>query len=469
MASADSAAKESSILFSQKLDMMLLKDIHRYRKSDGKTIKWKRFRKMSRLPENYTIKHVYENFQRLKKNYKRRRNLIQHNDDREALILELSESLWAAKSKTRVPLPLQNPQSFVLLSKLCGDISMPQLLRRHWDVIGEANAVKFEQQLTELQHKEFVLFHQNCALKERICAILLEIITGVKSTTISNDKEDNLDGDDKSNLEEGDVEMPDPDVQLVDKPANFTELRIVYRYCNASHQDGHNIIMLLDEALFGHDRTLYVHLEDVEPFCLLQPISYMCICVYIWYLFKKMKITDKTNRFRFVDPANIGQTPSTKTDEKLINESIERRARELAGRLIGTLPNQTVLVPCNVGAHWILTVIDPHKQKIGILDPFYHSIDDVWKQVVDKALKMFNALKQPKEEETFSWSIIKVPKQCDAFQCGFYVMKYMREIVDFDAFEMIDSLQSLFNKESYSIAVINEVRTEWADCVQDYI
>ena len=62
-----------------------------------------------------------------------------------------------------------------------------------------------------------------------------------------------------------------------------------------------------------------------------------------------MKITNKTNTFRFVDPANIGHTPSTSNDDKLISERIERRALELGGRLIGTLPNQTVLVPCNVG------------------------------------------------------------------------------------------------------------------------
>ena len=50
---------------------------------------------------------------------------------------------------------------------------MSQLLRRYWDVIGKANALKFEQQLTKLQH---ALFHQNLALKEQICGILLEIV-----------------------------------------------------------------------------------------------------------------------------------------------------------------------------------------------------------------------------------------------------------------------------------------------------
>ena len=67
-----------------------------------------------------------------------------------------------------------------MLDKLCDDINMLRLLRRHWDVIGEVNAFKFEQQLSKFRLNELILFHQKLILKEQIYAILLEIVVGVK-------------------------------------------------------------------------------------------------------------------------------------------------------------------------------------------------------------------------------------------------------------------------------------------------
>ncbi|XP_057797765.1 uncharacterized protein LOC131013657 [Salvia miltiorrhiza] len=235
------------------------------------------------------------------------------------------------------------------------------------------------------------------------------------------------------------------------------ELRMVYLYCLALFKGKGTITIILDEALFGHERILHVNLEDVEPFCRLKPISYTCIAIYIWLLFGKVKKLDKANKFRFVDPYNIGHVPSTKKDTKSINKRMERRAQDLANRLVGTLSNQFVLVPCNVDEHWILTVIDPHKEEIGILDPFYSGIhDSTWKKVIEWALKMFNATMQRKGRKTLNWSIPQVPKQPDNSQCGFYAMRYMKDIIESANFQRISSLQLLFNSKSYSSVEIEK-------------
>ncbi|XP_057795183.1 uncharacterized protein LOC131011392 isoform X1 [Salvia miltiorrhiza] len=134
---------------------------------------------------------------------------------------------------------------------------------------------------------------------------------------------------------------------------------------------------------------------------------------------------------------------------------MERRAQDLANRLVGTLSNQFVLVPCNVDEHWILTVIDPHKEEIGILDPFYSGIhDSTWKKVIEWALKMFNATMQRKGRKTLNWSIPKVPKQPDNSQCGFYVMRYMKDIIESANFERISSLQLLV-RNYYNYILLN--------------
>ncbi|KAL8520857.1 hypothetical protein ACS0TY_011419 [Phlomoides rotata] len=83
----------------------------------------------------------------------------------------------------------------------------------------------------------------------------------------------------------------------------------------------------LENDVFGHERLLYLNFEDVIPFCRLNPILYTCIVVYIW---------DKVNKFRFVDPYDIGYMPSDRKDRKFLDEQISLRARSLMNRLVGT-------------------------------------------------------------------------------------------------------------------------------------
>ncbi|KAL8515000.1 hypothetical protein ACS0TY_013910 [Phlomoides rotata] len=61
------------------------------------------------------------------------------------------------------------------------------------------------------------------------------------------------------------------------------------------------------------------------------------------------------------------------------------------------------------------------------------------------ALKMFNAetmANKPKKRASI-WKVIKVPKQPDLKQCGFFVLQYMRCIFEFEGSVDMDSMQSL--------------------------
>ncbi|KAH6776910.1 hypothetical protein C2S52_007665 [Perilla frutescens var. hirtella] len=144
--------------------------------------------------------------------------------------------------------------------------------------------------------------------------------------------------------------------------------------------------------------------------------------------------------------------------------SLSARTQALGDRLIGICPNQLVVVPCNVGLHWILTVIDPNKEVIYLLDPLENRIrDDSWKNVVDRSISLFNANLEKKGKKQPVWEILKAPRQPDSKQCGFYVMRYMKEIIE------SGSISKQFRKEPYSTKEIDEVRAEWADCVLDYV
>lgn len=248
-------------------------------------------------------------------------------------------------------------------------------------------------------------------------------------------------------------------------------LHLLYCYCKHALDGETNISMIFDHDFFDEDYELLVHLEDVIHFYHLEPISANCIVVYMWHLYKKMKKNNQVDKFRFVNPHMIPYMPYvTRLDKNGKIKHLNERAGVLADRLSGASRNQLVLVPLNVGYHWILTVIDPYKEAVYLLDSLSHRNRDAdWKYVVDMSLRMFNSNKERKGKKHATWEVVKGPRQPDAKQCGFYVMKFMREIIEENATNEKDSLSSIFMKTEYSKEEIDEVRSEWAECLQDFI
>ncbi|KAH6778187.1 hypothetical protein C2S52_006288 [Perilla frutescens var. hirtella] len=74
-----------------------------------------------------------------------------------------------------------------------------------------------------------------------------------------------------------------------------------------------------------------------------------------------------------------------------------------------------------------------------------------------------------KAKKQHNWEIIKGPIQPDSKQCGYYVLRFMKEIVDGFKEDGSVSLKSLFQKKPYSKDEINEVRVAWANCVSDHL
>ncbi|XP_075483392.1 uncharacterized protein LOC142523469 [Primulina tabacum] len=189
----------------------------------------------------------------------------------------------------------------------------------------------------------------------------------------------------------------------------------------------------------------------------------------MWHLYKKMKKDNKTDKFRFVNPHTIPYMPYvSKLDRNGKIEHLNERASVLAERLSVASTNQLVLVPHNIGYHWILTVIDPYKEMVYLLDSLSHrNRYDDWKYVVDMSVRLFNSNKERKWKKQAIWEVVKGPRQPDSKQCGFYVMRFMREMIEKNATSEKNSISSIFMKTEYSKEEIDEVRSEWAECIQD--
>ncbi|XP_042376268.1 uncharacterized protein LOC121969979 isoform X1 [Zingiber officinale] len=74
-------------------------------------------------------------------------------------------------------------------------------------------------------------------------------------------------------------------------------------------------------------------------------------------------------------------------------------------------------------------------------------------------LKLFNSNKERKGKKKPTWEVVKGPRQPDAKQYGFYVMKFMREIIEGNVTGEKDSLSSMMILQRVELVKMLSCRT----------
>ncbi|KAL6535537.1 hypothetical protein OROMI_026911 [Orobanche minor] len=160
--------------------------------------------------------------------------------------------------------------------------------------------------------------------------------------------------------------------------------------------------------------------------------------------------------FAFVDPAMIGGHPAC--------GPIKKKVEYLTGRLKASQPRQLMMVPHNVDSHWVLTIINPENEKVYYLDLIRRLLLLAHVSGKPFAIGKYSEYMRKTSLKAVEWKpITGVPHQNDAIQCGYYVMRYMRDIVE-------DKEQSNFVIKwgrrdgglEYTQAEIDVVMNEWA-------
>ncbi|KAL6323585.1 hypothetical protein AAG906_039175 [Vitis piasezkii] len=85
-----------------------------------------------------------------------------------------------------------------------------------------------------------------------------------------------------------------------------------------------------------------------------------------------------------------------------------------------------VFIPYNPNFHWVLLVIEPKKMIVHYLDPLHHKPCEDLKDIVNMALRI-SAKKTSKREP--SWQLVQCPRQEGGFECGYFVMRFIKEII----------------------------------------
>ncbi|KAL6338125.1 hypothetical protein AAG906_012820 [Vitis piasezkii] len=147
--------------------------------------------------------------------------------------------------------------------------------------------------------------------------------------------------------------------------------------------------------VFGMKFQTFLLTSEMNDVISAKELTMNCICFYIWRLHEHLDETLQ-EKIIFIHPGMVSKAGT-------IAPQIEKRARFIADRLIDSKLADLVFLPYNPRFHWVLVVIDLKSQIVYYLD---------------------SQLQQPYQD-------IKDigPKQLDGVMCGYFVMRYMRDII----------------------------------------
>ncbi|XP_052288650.1 uncharacterized protein LOC127899333 [Citrus sinensis] len=117
---------------------------------------------------------------------------------------------------------------------------------------------------------------------------------------------------------------------------------------------------------------------------------------------------------------------------------------------------QIIVFPYNPGGHWVLVAIDMVRRKIYYLDPLGDNPNDELKQMVNDGITMHQV--KSNKKKVVQWVFVKCPKQAGTFECGYYVMKYIQDIVcDLCILE-----NNFKGCNEYTMDDLSQLRDQWA-------
>ncbi|KAL4018384.1 hypothetical protein IC575_021979 [Cucumis melo] len=205
-------------------------------------------------------------------------------------------------------------------------------------------------------------------------------------------------------------------------------LKSIRRYAEKVMEKDSSINFSLPADLFGVSRKTSVLGEDIVDLCNMNEVKTFTLVAYMMYLYSSVSGSKENMQYVFVDPSLISS-----------RNTQESRIRNLCSRLMVSKPDQVVLAPFNPGGHWALLAINAYEDTVFYLDSL---------RTTSKATTRYCSL------------------QVGSTTCGYYAMKYMREIVNRGSIVISDSIDT---RKSYSQAELDELRVELVEFLGSYM
>ncbi|CAL9011660.1 unnamed protein product [Prunus brigantina] len=225
----------------------------------------------------------------------------------------------------------------------------------------------------------------------------------------------------------------------------------------------------IDKEVFGAERDTFVLPEDITQFAGMEEIGATVVAVYMRYLHDVLKQANMCSMVGFIDPATVSANSGTIAD----------RSRLVAGRLQKTDGEQIFMMPYNPGRHWVLLIVRAKRETVYFLDPQpeHRVVNEEVKNIVNSAIKIYNTHIGRAGRKAPIWKTLPgTAKQPSSVECGYYVMRFMRDIImdhslAFEKTVRRNYLHTFYvyakgkDDAPYPQEAIDEVRKEWAEFV----
>ncbi|KAI5351535.1 hypothetical protein L3X38_004426 [Prunus dulcis] len=184
------------------------------------------------------------------------------------------------------------------------------------------------------------------------------------------------------------------------------------------------------EEVFGTDHDTWLSSENILQFASMVEIRSTVIALYMRYLFDYLKKANMVNLVGLMDPGQVNSQSRT----------LSHRSKYLLDCLKNADGDQFYLVPYNPGGHWVLIIVRPAKETVYYMDSLPNRyVDEDMRNIVNT---------QPTNVE-----------------CGYYVMRFMRDIIHDAGLAFEKKFDKKKEPVVYTQEYIDEVRLEWAEFV----
>ncbi|KAL6558519.1 hypothetical protein OROMI_018869 [Orobanche minor] len=233
------------------------------------------------------------------------------------------------------------------------------------------------------------------------------------------------------------------------------------------------ISLSMPEMLFlnKHAVDAILDYEDMFQWCFQKEVGEVHMNIFMKYLKERCQDEGVSGMFGFCD-ANVLSLWTPAMDEKDRSDYLSH----VFGWNNGKNKNQLFFAPYNEGRHWMLAAISPWNGVVYWLDPagVENEIRDVAKRIINEGILIFNKVHRKDllkitKNSRIVWKKHEGPRQpFNTKDCGYYVCRFMLEIVQNRAFWVSNQVFSVGSACSYSSSDIDEIRNLWIEYVFEH-
>ncbi|GER51141.1 plant invertase/pectin methylesterase inhibitor [Striga asiatica] len=232
------------------------------------------------------------------------------------------------------------------------------------------------------------------------------------------------------------------------KPIIEPETDVVTTLWMASRYIKNPICINMSAEIFGEKRDFYIFQKDIMELLQSQKLCISIIEFFNMYLYNVLKESEKEKKFEFLCPLKIQTRGNSKEEiEGYIARRMEKENYEC------------IFAPYFSEEHWQLMILCPKQNKVVWLCSLRK---DPNTELVNKINSVFRTYFMVKGKRNMKpkWVPLKCRKHLGNTECGYFVMRYMLEIISLD---IIDSFEEAFNiDEPYSGEDIENIKMRWS-------